>query len=205
MRSIDVSGVRVITEHRDQYGTITDVRYAERIIDLLVVPYNEEAVVEYRGGLVIESVLPGAFAGLEAVPDRVTVNRDHDRGRPVGLATEVRTDSPDGLMASVYVSPTLLGDETLVLAQDGVLQPSVGMDVHPRDQRWSEGNRRRQITRAFLNHIALLPQQAYIGAKVLAVRDQPEGDQDDLWVPPRAPRVDAALELIARAEQLLRS
>lgn len=204
--SIDVEPVRLVTEHRDQYGTVADVRFGAREIDLLVVPYNEETVVEYRGGLIIESVLPGAFAGLESVPQRVTVNRDHDRARPVGLATAVVTDAPEGLISTVRISPTALGDETLQLVADDVLRPSVGMDVHPRDQRWSERNRRRQVTRAFLNHIALLPQQAYLGAKALALRAAPETTGDaGLWTPPATPRIDAALDLIARAEQLLRN
>lgn len=191
-------------ETRDQYGTIADVRHSERIIDLVVVPYNEDTVVEYRGALVTESVLPGAFAGLEAVPQRVTANRDHKVERAVGLAREVITDAAEGLIASVRISRTPLGDETLELAADEVLQPSVGMGVRPKDQRWSEGNKRRQILRAFLDHIALVPQQAYLGAKVLAVRSAPEaGASGDLWTPPATPRVDEALAFAARTADLL--
>lgn len=197
----DLHPLRAMVEHRDQYGAVADVRHAERIIDLIVVPYNEDTVVEHRGALVIESVLPGAFAGLEAVPERVTVNRDHDRGRPVGKALSVTTDSAAGLIASVRISKTPLGDETLELADDDVLRPSVGMNVRPRDQRWSQANTRRQVTRAFLDHIAMLPQQAYLGAKVLAVRSAP-AEPGELWTPPSTPRLDAAREILARAERL---
>lgn len=206
MTKIDVEPVIAPVEHRNQYGSIADVRFADRTIDLLVVPYNEETVVEYpegSGRLVIESVLPGAFAGLESVPERVTTNRDHARERAVGLATSVTTDAAEGLISSVRISRTPLGDETLELAADGVLQPSVGMSVRKRDQRWSESNTRRQILRAFLDHIALLPQQAYLGAKVMAVRAAPV--DTELWMPPAKPLLDEVLAYAASVEQMLRT
>lgn len=188
-------------EVRDQYGTIADVQKRERVIDVLVVPYNEDTTVEYRGQLVTESVLPGAFAGLETNPGRVTVQRDHKVERAVGLAVSVDPTPTEGLIASLRISRTPLGDETLELADDGVLQPSIGMAVRQKDQRWSEGNRRRQILRAFLDHVGMVPQQAYLGAKVLAVRSsQPD---DDLWTPPATPRVDEALAFAARTSAML--
>lgn len=197
----DVEPLRAPVEVRDQYGTVADVRFADRIIDLLVVPYNEDTVVEYRGQLVTESVLPGAFDGIETRPGRVTVQRDHKVERAVGLARSA-SSSAEGLIASVKISRTPLGDETLELAADEVLQPSVGMAVRPADQRWSDGNRRRQIVRAFLDHIGMVPQQAYAGARTLAVRSAAQQDQattEQLWTPPATPRLDDVLAYLNRS------
>lgn len=186
---------RAPVEHRDQYGKVADVRFAERIIDLIVVPYNEETVVEYRGKLVTESVLPGAFDGVETRPGRVTVNRDHAVERSVGLARSLTTSAAEGLIASVRISKTPLGDETLELVDDEVLQPSIGMAIRPTDQRWSAGNTKRQIVRAFLDHIAYVPQQAYLGAKTLAVRST-DAAPGELWTPPATPHLDEVLRYL---------
>jgi len=46
---------------------------------------------------------------------------------------------------------------------------SVGFGVRPEWQKW-EGRGRRRILKAYLDHIALVPQPAYTGAEVIAVR-----------------------------------
>lgn len=199
---------RAPVELRDQYGTVADVNVRQRLIDLVVVPFNEETVVEYppgSGRMIVESVLPGAFAGLDAVPQRVTVNRDHKAERAIGVARSV-AESDEGLIATVKISSTPLGDETLTLAEDGVVQPSIGMGVRPKDQRWSDANGRRQIVRAFLDHIGLVTQQAYGGARVLAVRSVGAADPDgELWVPPARPLLDDVLAYVAKIDGELRS
>lgn len=187
-------------------GAVAEIDRRERIIDMVVVPYNENTTVEYRGQEITESVLPGAFAGIEvrdANRDRFVVFRDH-YGAPVGMARHVE-DASEGLLASVHISPTPLGDETLILAEDGVLQPSVGMCVHPRDQRWSAGNKRRQITRALLDHIALVPQQQYVGARVLTVRSDGADQPEELWTPPATPMLDEVLAFANGIDEMLRS
>lgn len=180
---------------------VTDVRYADRVIELVAVPYNEDTVVEYRGRLVTESVLPGAFDGIETRPGRISVNRDHDYARTIGLTRSLQPSRSEGLVAELRVSPTPAGDEALELANDGALGGSVGMAVRPSDQRWSDGNRRRQIMRAFLDHIALVANPAYAGAEVLAVRSaspQPE------WEPLVNPQLDEVLAYTAGIDELLR-
>lgn len=196
---------RAPVEFRDQYGTVADVNVSQRIIDLVVVPYNEDTTVEYRGQMITESFLPGSFAGLDAVPGRVTANRDHKVERAVGIAKSIDTAAADGLIASVKVSSTLLGDETLELARDEVLMPSVGFGARQRDQRWSEGNRRRQIIRAFLDHIALVPQQAYAGARVLAVRSDHTLAVEEPPAIPLTPRLDEVLRYTAHLDEQLRA
>lgn len=170
-------------------ATVADVRYADRVVEVVAVPYNEETVVPYRGRLVTESVLPGAFDGIETRPNRISVNRDHDYARTIGITRALQPSRTEGLVAALRISPTAAGDEALELANDGALGASVGMAVRPADQRWSDNNRRRQIVRAFLDHIALVANPAYAGAGVLAVRSDGQ-PSEDLYQPPATPRLD---------------
>jgi HK97 family phage prohead protease len=168
---------------------IQSVDYAERIIELIVIPYDEETVVEYRGKMIRESVEPGAFVGIETRGDHVTANREHDYARTFGKAVEYQHEQA-GLVARVHVSETPLGDETLRLADDGVLKGSAGMVVRRSDQVVKNGLRR--IKRGFLDHIALVPNPAYRGAGVLAVR-QGQPSQVVEEVDPPTPKLDAWL------------
>ena len=179
-------------------AAVADVRYADRIVEVVAVPYNEDTVVEYRGRLVTESVLPGAFDGVETRPNRVTVNRDHDYSRTIGVTRSLQPSRTEGLIAEMRISPTVAGDEALELANDGALGASVGMAVRPDDQRWSDGNRRRQIVRAFLDHIALVANPAYAGAGVLAVRATTTAPAAELWQPPDTPNLDEVLRYLNR-------
>jgi HK97 family phage prohead protease len=149
---------------------LTNVDFDERIIEVLAIPYDQEAAVPYGGQMVIETVAPGAFDGIETREEHVSANRDHDYARTFGKVVSYRTDDPTGLIANVYVSDTGLGNETLRLAADGILKPSVGMLIRRSDQILRKGTRR--VKRAFLDHIALVPNPAYKGAGVLAVRQE---------------------------------
>jgi phage head maturation protease len=63
-----------------------------------------------------------------------------------------------------------LGDETLTLANDGLLDASAGfMPLGPDGEQW-EGTNRRRIQKAYLAHVAFVPEPAYQGARVLSVR-----------------------------------
>lgn len=152
-----------------------EVHFAERTIELIAVPWDREAVVEYpphSGRAVIETVAPGAFDGIERRANRVKVNREHDERRTVGRAVALHPSRTEGLVAELRISKTPLGDETLELAADRVIEPSVGMAVAPSWQEWDAGRTRRRIRKAFMEHIALLPDGAYgeLGAQVLDVR-----------------------------------
>lgn len=171
---------------------VAGVDFEERRITLVAVPYDEETVVEYRGQLLRESVEPGAFDGIESRSVHVTANRDHDYSRTIGKAISYRTADPAGLVAEIQVSRTALGDETLQLAADGVLKASVGMLVRRSDQTIREGLRR--IHRAFLDHISLVPNPAYQGASVLAVRQEQRSVETE---EPSTPNMDAVLALLA--------
>ena len=170
-------------------AVIDSVNFAERLVRLIVVPYGERAEVVYRGRRMEEEVAPGAFDGITAAKTHVTANRDHDHTRVVGKAVEYITDDPRGLVADVRVSETPLGNETLRLADDGVLRGSIGMLVKESDQLLMGGLRR--IRRAFLDHIAFVPNPAYAGAEVLSVRQAQEVMEPE--TPVSTPELDRIL------------
>lgn len=152
-------------------ATMLEVRHGQRMIDMLAVPYNESTEVLRRGRLVTESFDPLAFAG---VAGDVTVNRAHDRERPLGRVTAFHPNDPRGLRVELRVSRTADGDDVLELADDGLLSPSVGFATLPGGEQWSADRRVLRITRAQLDHIGLTGAPAYKGAKVLAVRQADE-------------------------------
>ncbi|MQB02234.1 MAG: hypothetical protein GEU78_18650 [Actinobacteria bacterium] len=146
------------------------VHFDERVIELVAVPYGQETVVRDRNGSTIREIIErGAFHGIETRNDHVTANRDHDHARAVGKAINYRHDDERGLVVETKISRTALGDETLQLASDGVLRASVGMMFRRADAVTRGGL--RTIKRAFLDHIALVPNPAYPGAEVLSVRE----------------------------------
>lgn len=151
-----------------------EVRFADRIIEIVAVPYDVDAVVEYppgSGRSILESVAPGSFDGVERRANRVKANRDHDPTRTVGRSVALHPSRTEGLVAEIRIARTPLGDETLELADDEVLEASVGMAVSPSWQQMLENRTRRRINKAFLDHIALLPNGAYgESAQVIAVR-----------------------------------
>jgi len=146
-----------------------DVSISERLIELIVMPYETPALVHHKGRMIEEICSVGAFDGIERQTNRVRVNRDHERQRTVGRAVRFYPRDPQGLLAHVRIARTPLGDETLALASDGCLDASAGFGVEPDGERW-EARDRRRLTRLFLDHIALTPDPAYVDANVLAVR-----------------------------------
>lgn len=159
---------RAPIEFRD--SAVAGVNFAQRIIEVVVMPYDETAIVEYRGELWNETHLRGAYDGIEKRPGRVRGNRDHDDKRLVGKAVKFFPSRAEGLVANVRISQTPLGDETLALANDDVLGVSAGFAARGRDQEFDRRTMTRRIRKAFLDHIAFVPSPAYRGAGVLAVR-----------------------------------
>jgi HK97 family phage prohead protease len=144
-----VSDLQVRTEARELLG--------------LAVPYG----VETRIGHYVESFAAGAFA--DAGPHPLTAHHPRDGGElPIGVSTELR-EAGDGLHGVWRVSRTVLGDEVLALAADGVpLGLSVGF-VPDRDQ-WNRERTRVVRTRATLDHVAVVRVPAYPDARIAAVR-----------------------------------
>ena len=151
-------------------SSVAGVNSSQRIIELVAVPYEEPAVIEYRGEVWAESFSRGAFDGIETRQDQVRVNRDHDRNRTVGKVVRWWPSRSEGLVSEVRVAPTVLGDETLTLAGEDMLSASVAFAVRGRDQVLDKSSMTRRIRRAHLDHLSFVEDAAYRGAKVLAVR-----------------------------------
>jgi len=178
-------------EYRSATTTL-EVRHAQRVIDLIAVPYNEPAEVfrKQQRRWVMETVDPDAFAGVSG---DVTVNRSHDRDRPLGRVATFHPKDPRGLRAELRISRTREGDDVLELAEDGLLSPSVGF--MSLAEQWTQDRSAVRVTKAQLVHIGLTGDPAYKGAKVLAVRS---ASDDDAGVRIATPNLDRIrLELLA--------
>lgn len=154
---------------RYRAATVSGVDFPQRVIEMIVMPYEEEALVEHKGRMITEIITRGAFAGIERRANRIRVNRDHDLKRTVGRALKLHASRDEGLVGELRIAQTELGDETLTLADEGILDASAGYLPMPGGEKWETRNRVR-VGKAWLGHIALTPDPAYEGARVLAVR-----------------------------------
>jgi HK97 family phage prohead protease len=136
-----------------------------------VLPWGVEAKVVDRGRLVTETFERGALAGTNPATVPLTATHPQDAGTlPIGVTVELR-DEADALHGAWHVSKTMVGDEVLALAADGVpLGLSIGFTEVPGGSRWSADRQRVTRTRAALDHIAVVRQPAYVGAGVAEVR-----------------------------------
>ena len=154
---------------RLEYRSASTLDVHGRTVEVLAMPAEQEALVGYQGRMVKEVISRGAFAGNEKRAHRIRVNRDHDLTRTVGKVTTLDPYHEAGLIAEVKIARTELGDETLALIEDDVLDVSAGFLPLPDGEVWETRNRRR-IVKAYLGHLALTPDPAYESARVLAVR-----------------------------------
>lgn len=159
----------------------------QRTIEVLAVPYEQEAIVEYRGEIWRESFDRGAFDGVEVRPNRIKAFRDHVSGAHmkgtarsglIGKVISFSPNQPEGLGAVVKIANTDLGNETLELAKTGVLGVSVGFGVRGSDQVLNPKDRTRRIKRAFVDHLAFPDDGAYEGAQVIDVRSRMRQSED---------------------------
>ena len=159
---------------RFRTAELAGVSFPNRLIELIVMPYEAETLVPHpdgRGIMVTEIVSRGAFDGIERRANRIRANRDHDVKRTVGRALSLHPSRQEGLVAKLRIAQTELGDETLALADEDCLDASAGyLPIPPDGERW-ETRTRMRIVKGWLGHIALTPDPAYEGARVLAVRN----------------------------------
>jgi HK97 family phage prohead protease len=164
---------------RFRSGTQLGVSFPKRLIELVVSPYEEPTLVEYRGRMISETIARGAYNGIQRrarSSKPVHANRDHDVTRPVGKVIAFHPSREEGLVAEVKVSRGPLGDETLDMCDDGVLGISAGYrpkSPEHENEKW-EGRNRVRILKAWLGHVAFTAVPAYEGAKVLSVRNADE-------------------------------
>jgi HK97 family phage prohead protease len=165
-----------MSEIETRAAQVADVSFPKRLIDLIVMPYETEAQVVHRGRVIGEIVSRGAFGNIQQRAGRVKVNRDHDVRQVIGRAVTFHPSREEGLVAQVKITggdhrPFQLGDETLLLADDGLLDASAGFTIkdEPNAEVWETRSKRR-LNAIWLVHIALTPEAAYESANVLAVR-----------------------------------
>lgn len=180
-------------------ANMTGVDVKQRIIEVIAVPYEEPAQIEYRGSFWSETFDRGSFDGIESRDGSVYCSRDHDRTRPVGLVAQWWPERAEGLVAEAKIADTPLGDETLALAKEKVLKASLGFAAKPSDQILDKRRMTRRIRRAFVDHLAFTVHPAYTGAQVLDVRTD-EKLLTAASLPPLAatPAVDQYVEFLAR-------
>jgi|SRR5579875_583137 len=170
----------VIVEERS--AAIADMSFSERVIKVIAVPYEQPTVVPYRGDVWQEVFERSAFQGFDPLNPRQRVvpvgavlrapAYDHDGGQLVGKVGATYPDRSDGLVLDLNIARTAAGDDTLELANNGMLYPSVGFGVRvpSSDQQLDRRNKMRRVKKAFLDHVSMVPTPAYQGAEVLQVR-----------------------------------
>jgi HK97 family phage prohead protease len=157
-------------------SVIADVNQRQRLIDLIAVPWDQEAEVPWRGELWRESFQRGAFDGIQEHAGRIRVNREHVKGDTVGRCVSLDPTHAEGLLARLKIAATPRGDDTLELAADDMVSASLGYYVKsPSDVSLNRRTLVRRVCRAFLDHLAMVESPAYVGARVLAVREDQSG------------------------------
>jgi HK97 family phage prohead protease len=101
----------------------------------------------------------------------LTATHPRDAGTlPIGVTLPIE-DRADAAWGEWRVLDTMLGNEVLALARDGVpLGLSIGFAEVPGGSRWSADRQQVTRTRAELDHIAVVRVPAYAGAEVAGVR-----------------------------------
>jgi hypothetical protein len=132
-----------------------------RTITGVAVEYNTFATVS--DGTTV-SFAPGSLP-VDGRQPRVFMH--HDSMQPIGLVSE-RVDTGDQMLIAMKISATDLGNEALVLAADGVMELSVG--VNPTEFSYDkDGN--MTVLAADWQEISLVPTAAFsesIITKVMA-------------------------------------
>lgn len=162
---------------------IVEVSYPQRSVELIVMPYETPTEVAHRGRMIEEIVTKGAYGNGIAGRKDIRVNRDHDVARTCGRAVKFHPSRQEGLVAELRIAKTDLGEETLELAADGLLDASAGfaLQIDGETKKIKQGAEvwetrdRRRLNHLWLGHIALTPEPAYETANVLAVRHTEHG------------------------------
>jgi hypothetical protein len=143
-----------------------------RTITGVAVQYNTFATVS--DGTTV-SFAPGSLP-VDGRPPRVYMY--HDSTMPIGLVSE-RVDTGEQMLLAMKISSTNLGNEALVLAADGVMELSVG--VNPTEFKYDDkGN--MTVLAADWSEISLVPQAAFsesIITKVAAEAPQVEEQKEE--------------------------
>ena len=136
-----------------------------------LLPWGVPAQVVDRGRLVTETFERGALTGTNPAAVPLTATHPRDAGTlPIGVMLELE-ERADAAHGAWHVSDTMIGNEVLALARDGVpLGLSIGFAEVPGGSRWNADRTRVTRTRAALDHVAVVRVPAYAGAGVVGVR-----------------------------------
>ena len=132
---------------------------SQRRIDAIAVPWNTFATVSDGTEVMFR---PGSLP-VDGKAPRVFMY--HDASKPVGIVAE-RVDTGTEMLASMKISRTGLGDEALVLAADGVMDVSVG--VNPIEFEYDDEGR-MIVSRGEWLELSLVPIPAFAGATITDV------------------------------------
>lgn len=151
---------------------VADLNVDQRIVTVIVAPYEQPTQVMWRGEVWSEQFERSAWDSLKNMrPDRVRANRAHNRTMTCGRAVKFRTNDSRGLISEIRMAKTTLGDDTLELCREGCLSVSAGFAALPQDQIIDRSTKSRRVKSAFLDHISFVEDPAYPGAEVLQVRE----------------------------------
>jgi hypothetical protein len=165
-------------EIRAKVGEVVGVAFPQRRIELVVMPYEVETVINEPGRTYTEVVARGAFDGIQRRTRKIGVYSDHKVSleSTLGKTVALYPNRPEGLVADVLISKAR--EDVLIMADEGLLDASAGFAVmaarngQPRGEEW-RGRTYRRLTRLWLGHIALTPEGAYAPhSQVLAVRSE---------------------------------
>lgn len=180
------------TEILQRASTVTEVDTRQRLIDLLAVPWNEPGQVFWRGDIWTEIFHRGAFDGVEERAGRIRVNREHTKGATVGKIVALDPHNETGLAAQVKIVKGPEGDHILDLAEEDMTSASIGYRANkPSDVRLNKREKVRDVFGAFLDHLSFVEDPTWDSAKVLAVRDGPDGLAIAEGPLPSTPALDA--------------
>lgn len=140
----------------------------ERRIDAIAVPWNVFATVSDGTEVMFK---PGSLP-VEGKAPRVFMY--HDSSQPVGIVAE-RVSTDEAMLASMKISRTAAGDDALVLAADGVMDVSVG--VNPTEFSYDDMGR-MIVTAADWMELSLVPIPAFAGATITQVAASAETEPD---------------------------
>ena len=153
-------------------GVLADVDSLQRLIDVIAVPWGQEARVFWRGDFWTEVIERGAFDGVESRAGQVRVNREHTKGDTVGKIVEFDPKHEKGLFVRVKIADTPRGHETLKLAEEDMISASIGYRTNKAsDVVVDKQARTRRVRVAYLDHLGMVEDPAFKEARVLAVRE----------------------------------
>lgn len=200
---------RQLVEIRSGDGQqVADVNYPKRIVTVVAMPYERPTQIREPSRSYEEVVSRSAFAGIEKRPSTVRANRDHSWDKVAGKVVALHPSRQEGLVAEVKMFRTTIGEETLVLCDEGGLDASAGFTllrqgkdgpVWDDAETWERNGAVRRLNRLWLDHLAFVPNPAYEDAVVLDVRNTPESPPEPL-PPEGTPNRDTLLVRDQRAE-----